>query len=96
MSDIKEINFIKQVERTAKRDAYRTAARYIKHFGLEFGLKTIIEKADAHSEYLNSLPLVYDYATQSLQPKHVAIDGDKADEAMSGLLQELGEDRGDG
>jgi hypothetical protein len=81
----KENTFIKQVERTAKRDAYETAAMYIEQFGLEFGLKTIREKADSHSEYLDSLPLDYDYATQSLKPKGTVPDGRLVMQAMAGL-----------
>lgn len=87
--NIKEINFIKQVERTAKRDAYLTAAMYIKQFGHEYGLKIINEKADGHTAYLDSLPLAYDYATQSLVTKENAIDGELVVEAMSDLAASI-------
>ncbi len=73
MSNIKEINFIKQVERTSKRDAYQTAIELIENFGQESALRFLKEKAKSHTEYLNSLPFDYDYATQSLVPKRVLI-----------------------
>jgi hypothetical protein len=89
----KEITFTKQIERTAKRDAYLAAARYIKQFGLEYGMRIIVEKARGHTEYLDELPLAYDYATQTLVPKSDAIDGEKVDafltELGGGLRREL-------
>lgn len=84
--NIKEINFIKQVERTAKRDAYLTAIGYIRHFGLESGLRILQEKANSHSVYLASLPLAYDYSTQSLAVKESTIDGNLLAAAMSDLM----------
>lgn len=69
MNNVKEINFIKQVERTAKRDAYEKAILYVKRFGIEDALVALKEKADLHSEYLKGLPFEYDYATQSLVNK---------------------------
>lgn len=86
---VKEINFIKQVERTAKRDAYNTAVRYIEHFGPEQGLKIIKLKAAGHSEYLAELPLSYDYATQSLVEKSKAIDGQKVHEKLADLMNAI-------
>lgn len=82
---IKEYNFIKQVERTAKRDAYETAASYIEQFGLDYGLKIIKEKAEGHSSYLAKLPLAYDYGTQSLVSKENAIDGSMVVKKMNEL-----------
>ncbi len=69
MSDIKEINFIKQVERTAKRDAYQKAIEYIEQFGEKFGLETLKEMMESHTKYLDGLPFEYDYATQTLVNK---------------------------
>lgn len=86
MDSFKEITFIKQVERTAKRDAYLTAARYIKHFGLEFGLIAILDKANGHTEFLNTLPLEYSYATQTLESKTTAINGELVSEALDTLV----------
>lgn len=82
---IKELNFIKQVERTAKRDAYLAAVRLMKQFGLETGIEFLKRKADGHTEFLNELPLVYDYATQTLVAKEIGIDGVKVHEAMESL-----------
>jgi hypothetical protein len=81
----KDKTFIKQVERTAKRDAYETAAMYIEQFGLDYGLRTIKEKAASHSHFLDSLPLAYDYATQSLSAKGDAVDGRAVAAAMGNL-----------
>jgi len=69
----KEVTFTKQVERTAKRDAYLTALRYIKYYG-EGAAAILQQKADSHTAYLDTMPLVYEYSSQSLVPKATAID----------------------
>lgn len=70
MSDkFKETTFIKQVERTCKRDAYESVlswARNSDHAGI---LRYLQQKIDGHNDYLNSLPLEYNYGTQTLGPK---------------------------
>jgi hypothetical protein len=92
MSNMKERTFVKQVERTAKRDAYLTAIRYVKEFGLEHGLRVLKEKADSHTLYLSTMPLVYDYATQTLVTRENGIDGVKVDAAMSSLSKSIAEE----
>lgn len=85
---MKEKTFMKQVERTAKRDAYLTAIRYIEMFGPK-AADYLKDKAASHSQYLDNLPLVYDYATQTLVEKEIAIDGNKLDKAVRGLGNSL-------
>ena len=65
----KETTFAKQIERTAKADAYATAVRFLEKFSLEFAIKVLKEKRDSHREFLDGLPYAYNYATQSLGPK---------------------------
>lgn len=79
MERVKEINFIKQVERTSKRDAYQAAYSWglsdnIDKATLMWFLK---EKIEGHSEYLELMPLEYDYATQTLVPKRQLIESIK-------------------
>lgn len=62
----KEITFIKQVERTAKRDAYQNVLSYLKNFTREQAIKIIELKEISHTAFLDTLPLQYDYSTQSL------------------------------
>lgn len=66
---VKESNFIKQVERTAKADAYETALDYLKNCNFEDAIRIIESKAKGHREFLNSLPTKYNYAWQTLVPK---------------------------
>jgi len=81
----KEVTFTKQVERTAKRDAYLTALRYIKYYG-EGAAAILQQKADSHTAYLDTMPLVYEYSSQSLVLKATAIDGVLVHEAMDSLI----------
>lgn len=89
MDELRHTNFIKQVERTAKRDAYLTALRYLEMFDLPFALETIKMKADSHSAWLKDRPLVYDYATQELLPRGETIDGEKVHEALKEMAGKL-------
>jgi hypothetical protein len=89
MNNIKEFNFIKQIERTAKRDAYETAIMYIEKFGHEYGLKILREKADSHSVYLDTLPFSYDYATQTLKAKGDVPDGRLVMQAVGNLADSI-------
>lgn len=84
--NIKEINFIKQVEITSKRNAYLAALMYLEHFDLEYAKKVIKTKAEGHTEFLDQLPFVYDYATQTLVEKKDGIDGAKVYEEMNSLM----------
>ena len=67
----KETTFIKQVERTAKRDAYLLAHEQMEAgvYTKEDVLKYLKDKADGHTEFLNELPFEYDYSSQSLREK---------------------------
>lgn len=91
MSFNKEITFAKQIERTAKRDAYLAALRWLKHYPLDVAMRHLKEKADGHTEYLRELPLVYCYATQTLVTKDNGIDGAILDEKLGELELALGE-----
>jgi len=67
----KETTFIKQVERTAKRDAYLLAYEQGRAdlYTKEDVLRYLKEKAEGHTAYLNELPYEYDYSSQSLREK---------------------------
>lgn len=71
MSFNKEITFIKQVERTAKRDAYESVLHWAKNSSKEDIIYYLNRKLEGHNEYLNQLPYEYCYATQTLIPKTV-------------------------
>lgn len=68
---IKEYNFIKQVERQSKHDAYEAAYCWGKsdYISKEDLMKFLKEKMQGHESYLKDLPFEYDYATQTLVPK---------------------------
>jgi hypothetical protein len=68
-NNFKERTFVKMVERTAKRDAYETALRYLEHFPLEDAKLILQEKIDGHTEFLSTFDTEYNYGTQSLGPK---------------------------
>lgn len=81
----KENTFIKQVERTAKFDAYLQAIRILKYSTKEEALSYLLKKADNHRQYLAQMPLGYDFATQTLLPKEYCLNVDLISKAMESL-----------
>lgn len=69
MSFNKEITFVKQVERTAKRDAYQSVLLWAKNSTKEEIIYYLEKKIEGHNEYLSSLPFEYCYAEQGLSIK---------------------------
>ncbi len=72
MSDnFKEFTFPKQIERTAKHDAYEMVLCWARSENVSKAdiIWYLEMKVAGHKEYLNKLPLEYNYATQTLCAK---------------------------